>query len=441
MKNRIQIRMLGEFSLACGDCIVSDKDNRSKKVWTLLEYLIAFHTAEISRETLLGLLWPCAEGGIDSENALKTLLHRARAVLDSLGGAPQKLILHRRGAFQWNNSADFELDLDLFHHACSSASDPELSDEEQLEFCVSAFRLYRGRFLPKNTEDDWVIPVAEYYHSLYIATVHRMIELLISRSRFDEVIRTASAASAIDPYDELLHYHLIRSLYMTGRRRDAVERYHEVLRLFYDKFGINPSEDITNLYKEIIREELFPVADLNIIKGQLREHNAKKRAYFCDFSVFKNFYHVEARSALRSGLSVFLCLITLEPAGGAAKPAEGNSLMASAMARMADTIGQSLRAGDVYARYSACQYIIMVSAASYENCTKIGQRITEGFSSLKPKLSVRVFFTLSELEPLLFESDPHAGRRPGSAERTGRNPEESASDDAAARPAADKMPV
>ena len=432
MKNRIHIRMLGEFTLTCGECVVSDKDNRSKKVWTLLEYLITFHAVEISRETLLGLLWPTAEGGIDSENALKTILHRARAVLDSLGGAHQKLILHRRGAYQWNNSADFELDLDQFRQACTSAADPELSEEQRLEFCDSAFRLYRGRFLPKNTEDDWVIPVAEYYHSLYIGTVHRMIELLISRGRFDEVIRVAGAASAIDPYDEPFHYHLIRSLYMTGRRRDAVERYHEVLRLFYDKFGINPSEDIMKLYREIVREELFPVADLNIIKGQLREHNAKKRAYFCDFSVFQNFYHVEARSALRNGLSVFLCLITLE----AAKPAGDNSLMASAMARMAASIGQSLRAGDVYARYSACQYIIMVSAASYENCTKISARITESFTALKPKLSVRVSCTLSELEPLLFEGDPHGGRRMRTGELSGRSTEEAGLGAAAADPGA-----
>ena len=49
---------------------------------------------------------------------------------------------------------------DQLLRSCSSASDPELSDEEQLEFCVSAFRLYRGRFLPKNTEVLHCAPAA-----------------------------------------------------------------------------------------------------------------------------------------------------------------------------------------------------------------------------------------------------------------------------------------
>ncbi|MDE7298627.1 MAG: bacterial transcriptional activator domain-containing protein, partial [Lachnospiraceae bacterium] len=215
-------------------------------------------------------------------------------------------------------------------------------------------------------------------------------------------------ASAIAPDDEPVQCDLVRSRYMTGQRREAMDRYHKVLRLFYDRFGIDPSEEIMSLYQEISREELSPVADLNIIKKKLREHNAKQRAYLCDFSVFQNFYHVEARSALRNGLSVFLCLITLETVPGAAKPSDGNSLMASAMARMADTIGHSLRAGDIYARYSVCQYIIMLSAASYENCTKIGERITKGFTALKPRLNVNVSCTLSELEPLRFENE---GRR------------------------------
>ncbi|MDE7297862.1 MAG: SARP family transcriptional regulator, partial [Lachnospiraceae bacterium] len=237
MKDRIQIKMLGEFSLTCGGQVVSDKDNRSKKVWTLLEYLIAFHSMEISRETLLKLLWPNAESSIDSENALKTILHRARTALDSLGYTEHRLILHRRGSYQWNNSADFELDIDLFREACTAAADPELSAERQLQLCYDAFHLYHGRFLPKSMDGDWAIPVAEYYHSLYIGTVHNMIELLLSGGQYEEVIRIAGAASAIDPYDEPLHYHLIRSLYMTGQRREAMDRYHKVLRLFYDRFG------------------------------------------------------------------------------------------------------------------------------------------------------------------------------------------------------------
>ena len=62
-----------------------------------------------------------------------------------------------------------------------------------------------------------------------------------------------------------------------------------------------------------------------------------------------------------------------------------------------------LRAGDVYARYSVSQYIIMLAAANYENCTMIGERILKGFRNAKPKLNVSVSYMLSELEPLYFD--------------------------------------
>lgn len=402
MADKIQINMLGEFTLTYRDKVVSDKDNRSKKVWTLLEYLIAFHSESITHDALIELLWHGTDNNVDSENALKTILHRTRSTLDILGYTDHKLILHRRETYSWNNAAAFEVDIDHFKEACTQAANPNLSVRERLTHYYTAFDLYKGKFLPKNGEDDWIIPISDYYHSLYINAVHNMIELLLAEEQYSEIIRICAKASSIDPYDEPIHYHFIRCLYMTGKQKEAVEKYQYVMKLFYDKFGINPSEEITNLYQEIIQEEQSPVTDLNIIKEKLREQDAQKRAYLCDFSVFQNLYRIEARSAARNGLSVFLCLITI----GVNRNTGDNALMAAAMERMADTIGQSLRAGDVYARYSVNQYIIMLSAASYENCTMIGNRIMKSFDNSKPKLNVTASFMLNELEPITFDS-PH----------------------------------
>lgn len=399
MADNIQIRMLGEFTLSYQGNVISDKDNRSKKIWTLLEYLITFHTREISHSTLIDLLWPNADSSIDSENALKTILHRARATLDRLGYTDHKLIIHRRDTYAWNNDAAFDLDTDHFEYYCSCASNSNLSVNERMDYYYRAFELYKGNFLPKSSEEDWAMPVITYYHSLYINAVHSMIELLLPQEKYNEIIQICSAASMIDSYDEHIHYHLIRSLYMTGNQKRAIEQYKYVMQLFYDTFGINPSEEITKLYSEIIQKENSPVSDLNIIKERLREHNTKRSAYLCDFSVFQNLYHIEARSAARSGLSVFLCLITLDTPGSS-----GNrTLMSSAMNRMSETIAHSLRSGDVYSRFSVNQYIIMLPAASYENCTGIGARILKNFANSKPKLNVTVSYALNELEPQMFD--------------------------------------
>ncbi len=399
MSDHIRISMFGGFTLTYGTNVISDQDNRSKKVWTLLEYLITFHTCEISHDTLIRLLWPDSVNAVDAENALKTILHRARATLDALGYTDKKLILHRKDNYGWNREVPFVLDTKLFQEYCETASDANLPVSERLKNYRSAISLYKGRFLPKNSNDDWAIPVAGYYHSLYLNAVHDFIRLLLASNCFSEVEQLCRSVSVIDPYDETVRYHLIQSLYMTGKRKEALAEYQYVMKLFYDTYGINPSDELASLYQEITRHLHAPVSDLFAIRERLREQNAKKQAYFCDFSVFQNLYHIEARIASRSGQSVFLCLISLSTE----KEAPDHPLMAAAMAKMADTIGSLLRAGDVYSRYSVSQYIIMLSAANYESCTRIGERILKGFLNTKPKLSVRADYMLSELEPLNFE--------------------------------------
>lgn len=401
MSDKIQISMLGGFRMAYKDNIISDNDNRSRKIWTLLEYLITFHQKEISHSSLISLLWHNTESNVDPENALKTILHRARTSLDQLQYPAPKLIIHRKEAYYWNRNVEYELDIDLFEEACNKAEDSNLSTSERMTWYKKAFELYKGKFLPKNTGEDWVVPIAGYYHSLYLRAVHNMIDLLLADEAYDKIIPICATASNIDPYDEPIHFHFIRSLYMTGNHKKALEQYEHVIHMFYDSFGINPSKEITDLYQEIMKEEKSPVADLNIIKEHLREQNAQKTAYLCDYSVFKNLYQIEARSAARSGLSVFLCLISLTNLN----PGTNNTLMANAMERMSETIAQSLRSGDVYARFSVNQYIIMLPTANYENCTTIASRILKSFQNSRPHLRVGASYALSELDPQVFAEE------------------------------------
>ncbi len=399
MADKIQINMLGKFTLNYQGRVVSDTDNRSKKIWTLLGYLIANHSRKITHKMLTHLLWQDAEVTTDSENALKTLLHRTRAILDTLEYREEKLIIHRGSTFSWNNAVNFSLDIDNLEYFYAAASDEKNPLDVRMENYRQVLSLYNGRFLPKNCGEDWAIQLADHYHSLYLNAVHSIAELLLEKGKYDEVIHICLKSTNIDPCDELSHYSLIRSFNMTGQQNKAMEQYKYMMQLFYDKFGINPSEEITNLYREIVKEQHPAAPDLSVIKEKLTEQNAQKGAYFCDFSIFQNIYHIEARSAARSGLAVFLCLITIQED----KLPANNSSLAAAMARMAEAIGQSVRSGDVYARYSASQFIILLPAANYENCTAISSRIIKSFQAYRPKFNVSVSCMLDELDPLMFE--------------------------------------
>ena len=55
--NTVRIDMLGEFSLQCGQARICDSDNRSKKVWMLLAYLICSRGRVVPPKELVELLW------------------------------------------------------------------------------------------------------------------------------------------------------------------------------------------------------------------------------------------------------------------------------------------------------------------------------------------------------------------------------------------------
>ena len=81
---KLKITMLGDFSMTYGENTITEQAKRSKKMWTLLQFLIANHNREISQNELISLLW----GNKESDNpvgALKTSLHRLRACLAALG--------------------------------------------------------------------------------------------------------------------------------------------------------------------------------------------------------------------------------------------------------------------------------------------------------------------------------------------------------------------
>lgn len=77
--SELHVQMLGRFSLRIGDRELNDSDNRSRKVWLLLAYMIYCRNRPISQDELVGLLWKDEEGSTNPANALKTMFHRVRS--------------------------------------------------------------------------------------------------------------------------------------------------------------------------------------------------------------------------------------------------------------------------------------------------------------------------------------------------------------------------
>ena len=119
----IQVRMLGEFSVGMGSQEITDSDNRSRKVWLLLAYMIYCRNRSVTPEELVSLLWGDEESSSNPLNALKTMLHRVRSMLSQLGSnAGHTLIVRRDGNYAWNTQVPLSLDVDDFESLCKAGA-------------------------------------------------------------------------------------------------------------------------------------------------------------------------------------------------------------------------------------------------------------------------------------------------------------------------------
>lgn len=392
----LSVRMLGEFQLSSGTSQINDGNNRSRKIWLLLAYMIYYRNRSIPPEDLIGFLWE-EETSANPGNALKTMFHRLRNLLDDLDPkAGRELILRRDGTYAWNNDIPLELDIDDFDRLCKTGS--TLEGDARLQCWREAVALYEGSFLDKMSSESWVVPIAAYYSALYSQTVLELLPMLEERELWAESASLCRKALAQDPYQEELYRFLMRALIRRGEQQEAVRVYETMSELLLSNFGVMPSSESRALYREAAQTVNDRTLSPDLILEQLREDTSPRGALLCDYDIFTAIYHSVARSVARNGEAVHIALISVESEGH--KPLPRRSLD-RVMENLQGLIRASLRRGDIFSRCSVSQFILLLPQANYENSHMVCSRITRAFNRQYPHSPADLRFSVHPLEPNL----------------------------------------
>ena len=283
----INIRMLGTFEFENNGLIVNDNDNRSKKLWLLLGYLTYNHGSRISQERLLDTLWIDNELNTNPGNALKTLFHRARIQLDTIGNQTgKKLFSCKKGEYFINTSFPFTLDLEIFEENFTKAK-CETSSKLKKEYLENAFNIYKGDFLEKFSSESWVIPISTYYHNMYIEIVDQLLPLVEAENNYHDAIDICLKANKIEKYEERFYLHLLQNLVAAEQYDKAVSAYHELSKMLQDNFGVKPSANVKALYQKALHAQQDYFIDANEIQAKMIEHVSEHPgALLCDYDFF-----------------------------------------------------------------------------------------------------------------------------------------------------------
>lgn len=397
----LEISAFGGFTLSladstCGRCTsISDSQGRSKKVWALIQYLIFSAKPEVSVTELIDVLWP-DDDAEDPIASLRLVIHRARVLLSQLDGVSgNQLILNVGEAYAWNRNVPVQIDANHFEDLCQQAEQCEPA--QRVSLLLEAAQVYQGHFIPKSLYMHWAISLDAYYHSRFIAACTKAAQLLVEEHRYQETVDLCSRAVQLEPYSEDLNAALIHALDRVGSSDAALQHYNHISQLLLDDFGISSSAKLFSAYRSISKSSGALETDLHTIRDDLIEDGITG-PYRCGYDMFRQFYRLKARENLRSGQAIQLALLTLTAAYSSSPPTQGKRSKATCMEKLDSALSSSLRLGDVYAKFSPSQYILLLQSTDRENGMDVLDRVIANYNNASPRSK---FFLQSSILPIL----------------------------------------
>lgn len=384
--DKLKVTMFGEFSVTYGENTINEHSKRSKKLWLLLQYLIINHKRMVSQSELIDIL-SGEDEGVNPTSALKTKVHRLRDVLSELKCEPP-VIICVNGAYSINPEIELEIDTEKFESSFKAAS-AATDNEERLRLILESVNIYNGDFLSKSAYESWVVPLNTYYRSIYSKAVRMAIELFTEAGKLHEIIAMCSKAAIVNPYDEYVHYSHIKALAELGEQESAIKQYEIVTNLMMNKFGIPPSKELVELYDTAIKSQTNAKADIDAVMEDLMEQRWVSGAFYCDYQIFKHLYQLEYREAMRTGINLNICLLSV--CSGDDLPPQNP--LNKAMERLQGCISRSLRGSDIFARYSVSQYVIMLANTNEQTGAIIMKRIEKSFKRENTNKDIELKYT------------------------------------------------
>ncbi|MBS7302821.1 MAG: winged helix-turn-helix domain-containing protein [Lachnospiraceae bacterium] len=390
----LAVNSLGKFELTDGKQVLNDENLRSDMLKKLLVYLLTHREHPITIQELSDALWQ--EDEIDNPaGALKNLMYRLRAILKK-NISDASFVITCQGAYAWNAEIEVNLDIERFeeYYKIAKASSDIQEITQNLE---SAVALYKGEFLENSLDQHWAVTLSTYYHSMFLNAVKTLLQLYLDAERFQDAEDVSVYALRADSVDEELHCFYITALIRENKYDLAMKRYEDAVRILHDALGVRNPAKLQKVQNELLQMSKGRDAEaLENIHDDMVEEEESVGVYFCGYPVFREIYRLEVRKNTRLKEAEHIVLFTLE-AGDNVKFENDKMksfVIEQGMKYLKNTLRKVLRIGDVAARYSDSQYIVLLPTCTYESCMSVTKRVLACYATMdkRKKVSVKTEF-------------------------------------------------
>jgi len=224
------LTLLNAFQLVCDGASVSLPMSAQRVV-----AFVALRRSPLLRSFVAGSLWPDTHDERAQASLRSALWRLHRLGYEIVETAGPQLRLGR----------DVRVDL----HETESLAHRTLdgSGGDGLDLHPSALR---GDLLP-DWYDDWLMIERERFRQLRLRALEALSDRLTRACRLDEALAAGLAAVAAEPLRESTHRAVVRARLADGNAGEAIRQYRFCERLLRERLGIQPSERIKRLIREL----------------------------------------------------------------------------------------------------------------------------------------------------------------------------------------------
>lgn len=392
----LEVCMLGGFSVTYqGKEILIGRKNTLKFI-QLLQLIWLRGERRISKKELIDALYDRREVA-DANNSINNLLHQVKKQLLAAGLPDCNYIIRIEGDYMAGTEIPVRTDVQSFVEL-AEAGDRELNEEKSACYYKQALDLYKGELLPDISTEIWVIEENLQLKMIFDTCVQRLADYFKRNGKDAELEALYEKAVRLFPYENW-QLDQIDALLAKGENERALEIYHQMVQLYSDEMGLDPTPEMLECYEKISQSSHALPGDMEFIKRELSEKKEERRrgAYFCDYRTFTEICHVSRRNMERLGKSIYLMLCTLSDYEG--KPIQNQEKLKLRSADLEQVICGCLREGDTFTRYNQSQYLIMLVGTNKENCEIVYQRIK---NRLREKIQTKasISYTVASLADL-----------------------------------------
>ena len=386
----LTVKTFGDFQIMSEEHVLNDEKLRSDMLKKLLIYMLIHREHPVSVRELSEALW--REDEIENPiGALKNLMYRLRTIMKK-NISDANFFITGQGTYAWNNDIAVELDVELFEEHYKKAKVTK-NKVQAIQYYESAVALYKGEFMENALDHHWAVTLSTYYHSMFLSAVKALAELYMKEERYQDIEDVCVHALKLDRVDEELHCCYIMSLIKANKYDLAMKRYEEASKTLQEALGIYNSAKLQQVQKELLKmNKGTEVQALENIHEDMVEDEESVGVYFCGYPIFREIYRLEVRKNSRLGESEYVVLFTVELNEGLKVDNDKmrKYIIEQGMKNLKNTLKKVLRIGDVAARYSDSQFIVLLPTCTYESSVAVAKRVMNHFSMYDKYEKVRI---------------------------------------------------